>query len=401
MTTDARHFQQALIAISAAGFASAFGFRLCDAMLPALAREFSATTAEASWTITAFAITYGLLPMFFGPLGDRNGKFRVAGYATLGLTAGAAGAALSGSLTQLIAFRALAGVAGAGVIPLGMAWIGDRVSYAERQSTIARFMSASILGIAGGQLAGGVVTDTLGWRAAFVFLAIVYLITGLAMLAMMRRADPRPVLSPEAGMPAGAPPPTGSVARLLADRWVRRVVLSAFAEGVGVFGALAFVPSYLHARFGLTLAVAGSVSALYAIGGLACSLAATRLLRRMGERGLARGGAIVTAAALACVAIAPHWGASVPAMFALGFGFYMLHLTLQTHATQMYPSARGLAVAVFAVAYFAGQSVGVAVAALLVEAIDTRWMFAGSAVIALAVGTIFAAALASRRQHPA
>jgi predicted MFS family arabinose efflux permease len=48
---------------------------------------------------------------------------------------------------------------------------------------------------------------------------------------------------------------------------------------------------------------------------------------------------------------------------ALGFGYYMLHNTLQTNATQMLPEARGTAVAGFSSALFLGQSVGVALAA--------------------------------------
>ena len=51
----------------------------------------------------------------------------------------------------------------------------------------------------------------------------------------------------------------------------------------------------------------------------------------------------------------------------LGFGYYMLHNTLQTNATQMLPEARGTAVAGFSSALFLGQSAGVALAAPVVD----------------------------------
>jgi len=43
----------------------------------------------------------------------------------------------------------------------------------------------------------------------------------------------------------------------------------------------------------------------------------------------------------------------------MGVAFYMLHSTLQTHATQMDPARRGAAVATFALCYFLGQAAGV------------------------------------------
>jgi predicted MFS family arabinose efflux permease len=67
-------------------------------------------------------------------------------------------------------------------------------------------------------------------------------------------------------------------------------------------------------------------------------------------------------------------------------GFYMLHNTLQTNATQMAPTRRGTAVALFAGIFFLGQSAGVAMAGRLVEAIGTDWMLTMSALALLPVG---------------
>ena len=51
----------------------------------------------------------------------------------------------------------------------------------------------------------------------------------------------------------------------------------------------------------------------------------------------------------------------------VGLGFYMLHNTLQTNATQMVPESRGLAMSLFAFMLFSGQSVGVALAAPVMD----------------------------------
>lgn len=57
--------------IGLVAFASMASMRVCDPMLGTLATEFEASTGEASRVISAFAVAYGLLQLFYGPLGDR------------------------------------------------------------------------------------------------------------------------------------------------------------------------------------------------------------------------------------------------------------------------------------------------------------------------------------------
>ena len=59
----------------------------------------------------------------------------------------------------------------------------------------------------------------------------------------------------------------------------------------------------------------------------------------------------------------------------------MLHNTLQTEATQMTPEARGTSVALFASMYFIGQTVGVALAAPVMDRYGARPLFVVSAVL--------------------
>ena len=70
-----------LVALSA--FASMASMRMCDPMLVGLGQEFAVTTGEASAVISVYAVAYGVLQMFYGPLGDRLGKLRVIGAASL------------------------------------------------------------------------------------------------------------------------------------------------------------------------------------------------------------------------------------------------------------------------------------------------------------------------------
>ena len=151
--------------ISLAAFCSMASMRVCDPMLVSLAREFSVTTGDASAVIAAFAVSYGVLQLFYGPLGDRLGKVRVVIGATFACALFSGVTALAPTLPVLVAARAAMGASAAGIIPLSMAWIGDNVPYEQRQETLAQLMVATVSGMMAGQWFGGFAVEALGWRA--------------------------------------------------------------------------------------------------------------------------------------------------------------------------------------------------------------------------------------------
>ena len=89
--------------------------RICDPMLPELSRVFQAPISEASQVISFFAITYGLMQLFYGPVGDRFGKCRVVMLATIGCSVGSLLSALSANLPFLVAARVGTALAAAAI----------------------------------------------------------------------------------------------------------------------------------------------------------------------------------------------------------------------------------------------------------------------------------------------
>lgn len=374
--------------LSICAFASMASMRICDSLLPALVADFSTTAGQAARVISAFALAYGVLQLFYGPVGDRYGKVRVIGLATLACTVGSVGAALSSNLDWLIASRLVSGAAAAGIIPLTMAWIGDNVPYEGRQDVLAQLLGATVFGMIAGQWLGGLAADTLGWRTAFALLALLFLASGMLLI---NRGNQLPLQSPGS---------VGSVVRLTGDvlavPWARAVLAVTFVEGALAFSAIAFIPSHLHTRFSLPMSTAGGIVALYGVGGLVYSRFARALLRRLGEANLARLGGVCMAFAFGTLAVGPSWHWALPACLIAGFGFYALHNTLQSNATQMAPSARGTAVSLFACCLFLGQSLGMLVAAWFVDRFSAAFIFAFSALGLLLLGSAFAMLMAWR-----
>ena len=143
--------------------------------------------------------------------------------------------------------------------------------------------------------------------------------------------------------------------------------------------------------------VAGAMFFAVSAGGVVFAFFARPIVPVLGEARLAALGTAIVALSVLGIAWAPSLAAAPVSCFGAGLGFYMLHNTLQTNATQMAPTRRGTAVALFAGIFFLGQSVGVAMAGRLVEGIGTEWTLTISALALLPVGIGFAVARARRK----
>ncbi|MEO5660996.1 MAG: MFS transporter [Polaromonas sp.] len=388
--------RRSIVLLSFATFASMAAQRICDAMLPELSRVFAVSLAQAAQVVSVFAITYGASQLFYGPLGDRLGKFRVVTFATLGCSIGSLLAVFASTLEALVFARLLMALGAAALIPLAMAWVGDAVPPDQLQEMLLRTGLGSTMGIVGGQLAGGLLTDALGWRWAFVFLTLLFGVVGSLLYGDLRRQRSAPAkVEPHGRQPLRH----GFVKQALiivTGPWSRIILLLALVEGAAGFGVLAMWASHLHRALGLSLSMAGAIVALFGLGGMLYMALGPSLIRRFGQQGLVLiGGAIVGVCALV-LAYTPHWGPAIAASLLAGFGFFMFHNTMQANATQMAPNARGTAVSLFSSFLFLGQSIGVVLAASLIERIGTGAVIAlGGGVMALE-GVYFAWALRRR-----
>jgi predicted MFS family arabinose efflux permease len=179
-------------------------------------------------------------------------------------------------------------------------------------------------------------------------------------------------------------------AAVLSNPWARTVILAVLIEAAVGWGAFAFVGADLRERFGLTFTGIGLVVGTFGLGGLLYVGTVQQLVNRFGQRGLAVGGGLLCGIAYVILAIGAAWWLAPVAVIMIGLGFYALHNTLQTNATQMTPEARGTAVAIFSSAIYLGQTGGVALGALVFDRAGALPLFAATAVILPALGWWFA-----------
>lgn len=171
-----------------------FGPFAIDTMFPAfpaIGAQLLASPVAMQQTLSVYMIAYALMSLLHGPLSDALGRRRVILVGVAVFTAASVGCALSTSITELLAYRAMQGMsAGAGMI-VGRAIIRDCFDGAAAQ----RLMSSvsMIFGIAPAiaPIIGGWIIAFAHWSMIFWFLAAFAGLLWIACLALLPETHPR------------------------------------------------------------------------------------------------------------------------------------------------------------------------------------------------------------------
>ena len=120
-----------------------------------------------SWVVTAYLLALTVVTPLYGKLGDLYGRKIVLQGALVLFLAGSALCGLAQSMTELIAFRAIQGLGGGGLMVSAQAALGDVVPPSERGKYSGLFGAVFGVSAVAGPLLGGFLTTHLSWRWIF------------------------------------------------------------------------------------------------------------------------------------------------------------------------------------------------------------------------------------------
>ncbi|MFK0181619.1 MFS transporter [Streptomyces xanthochromogenes] len=340
--------------LRAAGFVSNFDRFCITPMLLLIGTQLGVSLPTVMLAASGYFLAYGVMQPVWGLASDRLGRVRVMRISLTGAAVAALCSAIAPDATVLIVARVAAGGFFAASTAASITYIGDTVPAAVRQRPLSELMTAFALGTAVATVVAGALARYVSWRFVFALPGLV-----AACLAVTLRRLPEP--------PRAAP---GALLApfmiVLRSRWQWYVMAVAMLEGAVLLGFFTYIAPALEAQ-GVSVTLAGAVSALYGVGSMAAAQAVKRLVGRSTPvRLIVLGGAQMALAFGVAGA-----GRSVPALMVctllLGGGWSFMHSTMQSWATSLSPAARATGVAMFGLALYAGSALASALAAAPAE----------------------------------
>lgn len=358
------------------------------------------------WVFSAYLLTQAVTTPIFGKLADLFGRKPMIIVGILLFLLGSVLCGLATSMPMLVAFRLVQGIGAGGVLPIAVTLAGDLYTIEER-GKIQGYV-ASVWGISSivGPLLGGLIVDTIGWRWIFwmnvpLGLLAVTLISrclfeevehhrrsidfGGAALLLVGLSACMLALTEASSWSALAVAglfglgvvilivfvvyerrPADPILHLEVFRIpiLRKGNSTILAAGLAMIGLITFLPTYMQAVLGYSPLIAGFTLSGMSLGWPIASVAAGRLLTRVGVRTLVRLGCLAALTGTTAIALFASHGplAAGTGSFIVGMGFGFLNTTILVAIQSSVPwTQRGVATASNMLMRSIGNALGAAV----------------------------------------
>ena len=160
---------------------------IANVALPHIQGSMSAAQDQISWVLTSYIVASAIMMPMTGWLAGRFGIKYIFLGSVIGFTIASALCGAAESLPQLVIYRVLQGVFGAGLVPLGQATLLTIYPQERHGHAMAIFSTGAMMGPIIGPTMGGWLTDNLNWRWCFYINLPVGAICALGIFLLFRR----------------------------------------------------------------------------------------------------------------------------------------------------------------------------------------------------------------------
>jgi predicted MFS family arabinose efflux permease len=334
------------------GFATTLFSRAVEPVVLLIAGDLAVDPTSVALLSSAFSVPFAFIQPVLGPTADMMGKVRVMLICLCVLSVTAVVGAFAPSYSILLVSRIVAGMAAGGIYPVALALVGDLVPMGDRQVVLGRYLAVIMSGNILGTLLSGAVGDLAGWRNVFVVVGccgIAAFLVATTGLRSMPNDAPGRIDVREAAL---------TYRTIFADARARTCYALVFVEGMAALGVLPYVAVLLETKGEARASLAGIVAAGFALGSIIYAIIVRLLLGKLSVAWIVLSGGCLAGMAMVGIAPAASWPFMCVLFVVFGFGFYMIHGSIQVQATELAPGHRGAATALHSFSFSLGQGLG-------------------------------------------
>ena len=163
---------------------------IANVALPHIQGSMSASQDQISWVLTSYIVSSAIMMPLTGWLAGRFGVKYIFLASVIGFTLASALCGAATSLTQLVLYRVLQGMCGAGLVPLGQATLFTIYPRERHGYAMAIFSTGAMMGPIIGPTLGGWLTENLDWRWCFYINLPVGALCALGIFVFIRQSRP-------------------------------------------------------------------------------------------------------------------------------------------------------------------------------------------------------------------
>jgi len=291
-------------------FSAMLGVGLVSPILPLYASDMGATGTQLGIIFAGYGISNSILTPIMGRLSDRRGRklflcIGLAGYTIISL-----GYVWAANVSQLTLVRLIQGVAGAMIIPIAMAYIGDLSPESEEGKWMGYANAAFFGGFGIGPLLGGTLAERFGMNTSF------YSMGGLCLLAFLVAV----LLLPEIRQRKIGEKGHLSFKEMSTSPMVRGLFSFRLVQALARGGLMTFLPIFAATYIGLGTTLIGVLLAVNMLPMMVLLAPAGRLADRFNRKALVILGNLIYLITVALIPLANTFGQQIWLCFPRAIG---------------------------------------------------------------------------------
>ena len=311
---------------------------LLTALLPLIKEGLGLTYLQSGVLLSAYTITAGLSQIPGGWLGDRlrRNVIIAVGLGGIGLSTIAVG--LSPSYYPMIAILIIMGIFAGGYHPSAVSMLSGYYEESRRGKVIAMHMVGGSIGFSIGPLLGGFIAESIGWRWAFIILAIPAVAIVPLIIKRFARVESatRVNLSPQT-KESQTQPDTRKIGIVQVLKPLATILTLCVSMQLIAGSAMSFIPLYLVDKHGVAPAFAAILVGILRIGGISGSLFGGWLSDRWGRRQSVLLSLVATGPVLYLLTMLPYNVVFIVVLVIFGAFRYMTQATMQPYLMNKVP----------------------------------------------------------------